>query len=73
MKTPLTVKQLIEKLQQMNPDTIVLTRSYEDGYDPAIEIEEHDVITWKDSEWYYGDYRDAEPDDEESFKAILIR
>lgn len=67
-----TVEELIKELQAINPKAIVITRAYEEGYDSIAGIEEIKVAPWKDSAWYYGDYKEPE-DNEETVQAVFIR
>jgi hypothetical protein len=53
----MTVKELIEQLQQLDPDLHVFVRGYEGGYDyagPIVEGKEFALDFHK--EWYYGDH-----------------
>ena len=52
------VKDLISKLQLLNPDALVVHRGYEDGYDPAKEHGPLELIMFprKDGSWYNGTY-----------------
>lgn len=55
------VKELIEKLQQMDPEALVLHRGYEDGYDVAgDQPEETFVVRNLRAEWYNGLYEIAD-------------
>ena len=51
------VSELILKLQAMNQDVEVLTRGYEDGYDPInSDPVFKTVYPMKDKQWYNGTY-----------------
>lgn len=50
----MTVSELIEKLQSMNPDLPVFARGYEDGYDPSIDVKTVVVINNRNPQWYNG-------------------
>lgn len=69
----ITVKDLIEKLQTVDPDLVVLTSGYEGGY-----REVHfsgDVFEFnKDvhDEWYYGPHERVEDDRHGDFKGITL-
>jgi len=57
----MTVKELIEQLQQLDPDLHVFVRGYEGGYDyagPIVEDKEF-ALDFHD-EWYYGDHEVAD-------------
>lgn len=57
----MTVGELIEQLQQLDPDIQVFTRGYEGGYeDVKINIEDiRDIALGVHKEWYYGNHEDA--------------
>lgn len=65
----MTVKELIERLSQLNPESLVLTRSYEGGMDAVGSIEEVKVVYREDQPWYFGDY--DTPDSGESDKPVI--
>ena len=50
----MTVKQLIEELQQLDPNLHVFTRGYEGGYEEVEISEEREIALNVHSEWYYG-------------------
>jgi hypothetical protein len=57
----MTVKELIEQLQTLDPDLHVFVRGYEGGYDdagPASSIMEVALDVHK--EWYYGKHEEAD-------------
>jgi hypothetical protein len=50
----MTVKELIEQLQPLNPDLQVFTSGYEGGFND-VEISKPDTFCLNvNSEWYYG-------------------
>ena len=56
----MTVKQLIEQLQQLDPDIHVFTQGYEGGYHDIDE--DYDVLEIAldvHSDWWYGPHEDA--------------
>lgn len=69
----MTVKELIEQLQQLDPDLRVFTSGYEGGYNDAgpvpidnimeIALDYHD-------EWYYGKHEDAFVVDREKYTIV---
>lgn len=65
----MTIKELIEQLSQLDPEKIVLTRSYEGGMDLVSSIEEVQVVYREDSPRYYGDY--DTPDSDEMHKPTI--
>ena len=51
----MTVKQLIEQLQQLDPDLHVFVQGYEGGYDYAGPISDiMEIALDVHSEWWYG-------------------
>ena len=54
----MTVKQLIEKLQQHHPDKLVLVSGYEEGYDDLNEVREIKVNYKPNNKHWQGDYTD---------------
>jgi hypothetical protein len=65
------VKELIEVLQKLDPETLVLVDGYEGDYDTPQEAVET-IVREQVSEWYYGDYRNCSKDNAESIKAIYL-
>ena len=56
----MTVKELIEQLQQLDPDLHVFTAGYEGGYNDIDE--DYDIVEIAlnvHDEWYYGKHEDA--------------
>jgi hypothetical protein len=56
----MTVKQLIEQLQQLDPDLHVFTQGYEGGYHYAGVNPPKDIALNVHDEWYYGPHEDAD-------------
>jgi hypothetical protein len=50
----MTVQELIDKLQQMDPTAEVYVTGYEGGYDDIHELEPIEVCKGFYEEWYYG-------------------
>jgi len=65
------VKELIEKLQRCDPETMVVVNGYEGGVNPCCVCKEKHIKLGVNSEWYYGNHEIV---DSEEFdcKAILI-
>lgn len=58
----MTVKELIEQLQTLDPDLRVFTSGYEGGYEDAGPISGIKEIALKyNTEWWYGPHIEAEP------------
>ena len=62
----MNVKQLIETLQDCNPEAEVVTLAPEDGYYKSIGTREFHVVEadqhYKDNSWIYGSVIDARDD-----------
>lgn len=70
----ITVKDLIEQLQQLDPNLVVLTDGYEGGF-REVQYDGTVVRFKKDSndEWWYGPHEAiTNPDIKEDFKGIIL-
>jgi hypothetical protein len=67
------VKELIEKLQKYDPETMVVVNGYEGGYDEIEEVEEIKLQLNVNEAWYYGKHESAIDNEEFDCKAILIK
>ncbi len=56
----MTVKELIEQLQQLDPDLHVFVRGYEGGYDDVYLSSEKEIALDVHNEWYYGKHEDID-------------
>ena len=74
----MTVKELIEKLQTLDPDLHVFVRGYEGGYDDVGPITPpNDFALDFHDEWYYGkhevaDYPGVEEGDYTIVKGVVL-
>jgi len=59
----MTAKELIQHLQQLQPDTKIVIRGYEDGYNDILNLKAIIIKQKKDSHWYEGEYDDSEDAD----------
>ncbi len=66
----MTAKELIIELQKLLPDTQVVIRGYEDGYNDILELKTVKIKQVPDSNWYDGEY-DATTD-EDAIDAINL-
>jgi hypothetical protein len=48
--------ELIELLKHMSPETKIVIRGYEDGFNDILELKNINIIPTPDAEWYYGEY-----------------
>jgi len=55
------VKELIEQLQQLDPDLHVFTEGYEGGYNDLVTVSEiRDIALDVHTEWYYGKHEEVD-------------
>jgi hypothetical protein len=52
----MNVKQLIETLQKLDPDTMVIRSGYEGGVEEVTHVEVVSILLDVNSEWYYGSH-----------------
>lgn len=68
----MNVKQLIDKLQQYNPDTMVIVNGYEGGVDECMTCNEKFIELDVNSESWYGKHEIVDTLEASDCKAILI-
>lgn len=72
----MTIKQLIEKLSEMDPELEVYIRGYEDGYDDLYVLEPITVCKNVNTEWWLGKHEDRQnlkhSDEYEQAKGIVL-
>jgi len=57
----MTVKELIEQLQTLDPDLHVFTNGYEGGYEDVVSVGgAKEIALDVHTEWYYGKHEDAD-------------
>lgn len=56
----MTAQQLIEKLQQLDPETRIFVPGYEGGYNDATISNIQDIALNVHDAWWYGDHEDAD-------------
>jgi hypothetical protein len=66
------VKELIQKLQEYDPETMVVVNGYEGGVNACSVCREESIKLGVNSEWYYGNHEIVEEEEESDCKAILI-
>lgn len=64
----MTAQQLINHLQTLPPDTKIVVRGYEDGYNDILNLKEVNIKPKTDAYWYDGEYEDC--DDADALTAI---
>ena len=61
----MTAKELIRELQQLAPDTHIIIRGYEDGYNDILQLNPRRIIPHPEQKRdYYGEYTDADKKNE---------
>jgi hypothetical protein len=59
----MTASELIKLLQEFPPDTKIVVRGYEDGYNDILKLRQVKIKYNPDASWYYGEYSDSEKAD----------
>ena len=52
----MTAIELIEQLKHLPPQTKVVVRGYEEGYNVIMRLKPIKIIHSEKNEWYYGEY-----------------
>lgn len=55
----MTAKELILHLQVLPPETKIVVRGYEDGYNDIQNLRPVKIKYHPDAAWYYGEYADS--------------
>lgn len=66
------VKDLIAKLQQFNPELMVVLSGYEGGQHEASEVEEIGLKLNVNTSWYYGEHEQTHSPETPDAMAIKI-
>lgn len=64
----MTASELITELQKLSPDTKVVVRGYEDGYNDILLLKPVRIKRQAVSHWYDGEYDSS--DDEDAIDAV---
>lgn len=56
----MTVRELIEKLQEFDGDLLVVGSGYESGYDPISVVQTLTAHHWESHPYYEGEYQHHE-------------
>lgn len=59
----MTAQELINHLQNLPPETKVVVRGYEDGYNDILKLRPVKIKPNENSHWYDGEYADSKDDD----------
>jgi hypothetical protein len=65
------VKELLDTLQKLDPETLVLVDAYEGDYNTPKKVIET-IVCEQHTEWYYGDYQICPNEDPAGIKAIYL-
>jgi hypothetical protein len=67
----MTVKELIEQLQTLDPDLHVFTPGYEGGYEDVVSVGNIvEVALNYHDEWYYGPHVEAEDEHRDGYTIV---
>ena len=67
----MTVKELIEQLQMLDPDLHVFTAGYEGGYEDVVSVGDiKEIALSYHDEWYYGPHVEAEAEHKDSYTIV---
>lgn len=55
----MTASELINELQKLSPDTKIVVRGYEDGYNDILQLKPVKIKRKADSKWYDGEYENS--------------
>ena len=64
----MTAQELIKHLQAMPPQTKIVVRGYEDGYNDILKLKPVKIKPKADAHWYDGEYENS--DDADAIDAI---
>ena len=71
----MTVKELIEQLQQLDPELHVFVDGYEGGYEDVVISEVKDIALNVNNDWWYGvndNYDETKHIDNTVVKGIIL-
>lgn len=66
----MTVQELIQQLETLPPDTKVVVRGYEDGYNDILQLKLVKIKSNENAHWYEGEYDDS--NDEADIDAVNL-
>jgi hypothetical protein len=67
----MTVKELIEQLQTLDPDLRVFTQGYEGGYEDVVSVGAiREIALNYHDEWYYGPHVEAEAEHKDNYEIV---
>lgn len=56
----MTASELIQQLQSLPPDSKIVVRGYEDGYNDILQIKQIKIKHFIEAYWYEGEYKECE-------------
>jgi preprotein translocase subunit YajC len=59
----MNVKELIEQLSNLNPNTMVVRNGYEGGVSEVTSVDEIKIALHVNTEWYYGEHANTSTGD----------
>jgi len=59
----MTAQELITQLQTLPPDTKIVVRGYEDGYNDILNLKPIKIKQARNIHWYLGEYDDSKDAD----------
>lgn len=59
----MTAQELIQQLKTLTPETKIVVRGYEDGYNDIFKLRPVKIKSREAQEWYYGRYEDTTKED----------
>ena len=59
----MTVAELIQQLKTFSPDTKIVIRGYEDGYNDISKLRSVKIKPNENADWYLGEYEDSKDAD----------
>lgn len=59
----MTAFELIDFLKRLKPETKIVVRGYEDGYNDILQIKPVKIKQKVDSHWYDGEYDESDEED----------
>ena len=69
----MTVKELIEQLQTLDPDLHVFTTGYEGGYEDVVSVGDiKEIALSYHDKWYYGPHVEAEAEHKDSYTIVKV-
>lgn len=66
----MTAQELIKQLQTLAPETKIVVRGYEDGYNDILKLRPVNIKLNESQEWYYGEYEDSS--EQNSIEAVEL-